>query len=247
MKKVLYCDFHPIGLNIMGEVGRFLGQLQQATGWTRLEIVQGRIVEGGVDLGPAPAHGGWLECLNEALNLARPDLVFIWFNDLIPHEWSCRDVSLLFDQAQEQMSAAPGSASYVRLNALPPALGPKHGTAFREITAAESYQCALPASIWKAQYLRALIGCSASVWTMEAHTHQAMALSTVEIHLPHYNLLLRGHCNAWAMRRLHKLTHSDWRDWCVTMPWMLKGFVSKTLQNVSPRVYHWIYKRLLRR
>ncbi|MDI9330768.1 MAG: hypothetical protein QM527_05560 [Alphaproteobacteria bacterium] len=247
MNKVLYCDFtqeDPHG--IYPEVRRFLNTLQSLTEWGLLEVKKGQVWLNDQALGPAPEQGSWLDCLNCALETAQPDLVFIWFNDLIPTRWSPDKVMRMFAEAERLMCDQALGPQYIRLNAYPPALGIAHGMRLRSIEKQEAYQCSLPASIWHKDYLSQMLFGLSSVWTLETQMHHGRALCVHSSLLSARNMMLRGRPNVaffwWLNRPCAYTTH----DCVYSLAWCLKFYISRFLQVVSPHFYHWLYRKHLR-
>ncbi len=247
MNRVLYCDFQsPDPHDIGQEVRQFLRTLQNLTGWDVLEVHQNQVWLNDQCLGPAPAGGSWLDCLSCALETARPDLVFIWFNDLLTTRWSAEQVIALFAEAQVLMCGPGAIAQYIRVNPLPPPLGRAHGMHFRAIEAHESYQCSLPGSIWCKSYLTEMMVGHVGCWSLEIQAHRGLALSAHRLHLPTHNMVLRGRPNVIAFRWRNRPCVHNSRDWLHSVAWVLKSSVSKGLQRRFPRFYHWLYRKLWR-
>lgn len=245
MKQVIYCDFQVQDAHGIGqEVRQFLKQLQNLTGWDVLEVRQNQVWFNDQPLGSAPAEGSWLDCLTCALETASPDLVFIWFNDLIPTRWSDEQVGALFQEARVLMEKSAANPQYIRLNAYPPALGNPLGLHFRVIDADEAYQCALPASIWRTDYLIRMCFGLNSAWALETQVHQGLALSARGMCLPSMNMMLRGRPNVAAFFWRNQTSHCTARDCVHSLIWWAKYWVSLTLQWVAPRFYHCLYRKL---
>ncbi|MEY2620384.1 MAG: hypothetical protein RIT26_204 [Pseudomonadota bacterium] len=247
MKKVLYCDFFLDAPQIGSQIEAFLRELARLSGWNCLFVQAGRVRENDRDLGPAP-KGDWLAGLGAALDLSHADLVFVWFDDLLPQQPDMAALADLLTQAEGLMTTQdPQGAAYVRLNSKPPSLGPCVTHGFRVITPQEAYRCSLPASVWQADYLRQQMKSSPSCWALESLPHMRLALSASRIHLPYDNLMWRGQWSTQALWRHRMGPPMGIRAWGRLLAVSLKFRVTHRLQAAWPWLYHLILRGLFKR
>ena len=246
MKYVIYCDFYLEDTDIVNKVKSFLSQLASLTGWKLLYVQHGCIQCDDQYLGSVSLLNPWTENLQAALSSAKPECVFIWFDDLVPSNWSSADVLDLFGWAECQLTQSQSAIgmSYLRLNGWPRALGPCQGNGFRKITPKESYQCSLPASIWRVVYLQQMLASGATAWTLEHYRHTLPAASLDRDALPYHNTMLRGHLNVFYAWMHLKRPMLQSRSLIKTVAWTLKSAGCKFLLLV-PRLYHFAFQFIL--
>ena len=141
VQRVIYCDFHFQQAQITPQVKAFLQELAQVTGWSLLFVEQQQVWSDGKRLGALPRAGSWQEQIQYALTLSDPQMVFIWFDDLVAKPWHRGKVARLFDQAERLLEREqPTPTDYVRLNPNPPVTGlPMADKKFRLIGSNEAY------------------------------------------------------------------------------------------------------------
>ncbi|MCX8522065.1 MAG: hypothetical protein ORN28_11095 [Rhodoferax sp.] len=246
MKHVLYCDFFLDDPEIVNKVQSFLSQLASITGWQLLYVQHGHIQCAGQNLGSVNPHNSWTENLQKALAAAKPECVFIWFDDLVPNHWSFADIQNLFDWAECQLTQnRPATRmGYVRLNPEPCAMGPRMGDGFKKISSAEAYQCSLPASIWRVDYLQQMLAPGITAWTLEHCRHTLPAASLERHSLPYHNTMLRGHLNVIYGWRHLKRPLLQGRALAKTLTWFFKRIACKLLLRI-PRLYHLVFQYIL--
>ena len=245
VQRVIYCDFHFQQAQITPQVKAFLQELAQVTGWSLLFVEQQQVWSDGKRLGALPRAGSWQEQIQYALTLSDPQMVFIWFDDLVAKPWHRGKVARLFDQAERLLEREqPTPTDYVRLNPNPPVTGlPMADKKFRLIGSNEAYMSSLPASIWNAAHLRESINLSGSVWSLEWQPHRNQAVCHIDWSLRYYNTVHRGRPDALFYGWHLGIFHFNPRFWAASLWRLVKNMIRYGLYK-TPRFYHfWVNRR----